>query len=146
MKRIQTALLPLLAGLAFSVLAPQALAQAVYRCGSTYSQTPCKGAVTLDVNDGRTAAQRHEAQKTIERNKLAAKALATERLQQEKKIAVQDAAARKEAKKRKMAAQGAAEAVQPGQQIQKKPKKHPKEAELFTATGKKEETKKLEKP
>jgi hypothetical protein len=147
MKMIQTALLSFLAGLACNVYAPKALAQTVYRCGSTYSQTPCKGAVTLDVNDGRTAAQRHEAQKIIDHDKKAAKALETERLQQEKKIAAQDAAVRKEAEKRKLAAQGTVEPVQPGHQIQKKPKKGPKEPEFFTAaTGKKVPEKKSEKP
>ena len=146
MKSTQSALLTILAGLACSTLAPQALAQAVYRCGSTYSQTPCKGAVTLDINDGRTDAQRHEARKIIERDKKAAKSLETERIQQEKKVAAQDAAARKEGEKSKTAAHGTAQAVPPGHQTKKKPKKGPKQPEYFTATAKKEAAQQPAKP
>jgi hypothetical protein len=123
MKTTQATLLAILTGLTCGMAMPQAWAQMVYRCGSNYSQTPCKGAVTVDISDGRTAAQRHEAQKIMERNRKAAKVLETERLQQKKKAAAQDASARKEAEKRKLTAQGAAEPVQAGHQVKKKPKK-----------------------
>lgn len=36
-------------------------AEEVYRCGSTYSQKPCPDAVVVDVQDGRTPAQKAEA-------------------------------------------------------------------------------------
>ncbi|HEX6706243.1 MAG TPA: hypothetical protein VF169_15905 [Albitalea sp.] len=41
----------------------------IFRCGQTYSQTPCDGGRQLEVNDGRTAAQRAEAKRVAAREK-----------------------------------------------------------------------------
>lgn len=74
------ALSPLLAG-----------AAPIYRCGQTYSQTPCPGGRLIDAADPRSAAQRAEARRTVERERqLAAK---MERDRQEKESGVPHAQA-----------------------------------------------------
>ena len=46
----------------------------IYRCGQTYSQMPCPDGRIIDSSDPRTAAQRAEARRQVEREKeLAAK-------------------------------------------------------------------------
>lgn len=132
--------------LACYLLAPSAFAQKVYRCGSVYSQTPCDGATTVDVNDSRTAAQKKDAESAVVRDTQTAKTMETERVKQEKQLAAQNAATQKEAAQRKLAVEKAAEEKHPEHHI-KKPKKGPKEPEFFTAAaGKKETEKKSEKP
>jgi hypothetical protein len=128
------------------LLAPSAFAQKVYRCGSVYSQTPCEGATTVDVNDSRTAAQKKEAESAIARDEKTAKAMETNRVKQEKQLAAQNSAAQKETTQRKLTVEQAAEEKHPAHHI-KKPKKGTKEPEFFTAaTGKKEAEKKSDKP
>jgi hypothetical protein len=131
--------------LACFLLAQSAFAQKVYRCGSVYSQTPCEGAITVDVNDSRTAAQKKEAESAIMRDEKTAKAMETNRIKQEKQRAAQNYAAQKETAQRKLAAEKAAEGKHPEHHI-KKPKKGTKEPEFFTAaTGNKEAKKKSDK-
>ncbi|MFO1217679.1 MAG: hypothetical protein U1E89_04770 [Burkholderiaceae bacterium] len=61
-----------------------ALAQErIYRCGSSYSQSPCAAAVTLVVDDARTADQRHDAQLVAARDAKLAEAMSRERRQRE---------------------------------------------------------------
>lgn len=123
-----------LIALACTVTASQSGAQKVYRCGSVYSQTPCEGAVTLDVNDSRTAAQKREADQLIEREAKAAKGMEARRIQEEKQVAARDAAARKETEQRKLAESRAAAAAQKPPEHHLKPaKKGKKEPEFFTA-------------
>jgi len=51
-----------------------AQAQAIYRCGQTYSQVPCPDGRIIDSSDPRTAAQRAEAKRVaIRERQLAAK-------------------------------------------------------------------------
>ena len=58
-------------------------AQTVYRCNDSYSDKPCPGAATVDVNDKRSAAQKQEADKSTRHDQQAAQKLEKERLQQE---------------------------------------------------------------
>jgi hypothetical protein len=62
-------------------------ANAVYRCGNTYSATPCAGAGTgtppLDVDDPRTAAQRRQGQDVAAREKRLAAWLTAQRHERE---------------------------------------------------------------
>ena len=79
---------PLLATLliAASALSTSASAQKVYRCGSTYSQTPCGGDRTLDIaspNAQSAAARKQAVDKENKRQMAAAKALEKERLANE---------------------------------------------------------------
>ena len=101
---IATALLPA----ALGMLPPNVWAQKVYRCGTVYSQTPCEGAVTVDVNDSRTQAQQREAEQAAQRDGKSANTLETRRLQEEKQVAARDAAARKEVEQRRLAEKRAA--------------------------------------
>jgi hypothetical protein len=41
----------------------------IYRCGNTYSQTPCPGGKLVDASDPRTAAQRAEARRIAAKEK-----------------------------------------------------------------------------
>lgn len=57
----------------------------VYRCGSSYSQTPCPGGTQLEAGDPRTAAQRAEARRIAAAERNAARKAEQERLSAEKK-------------------------------------------------------------
>jgi len=60
-------------------------AQTVYRCGNTYSQTPCPAASALPVDDARTSAQKAQADEVIRREQNTAKTMEADRLVQERK-------------------------------------------------------------
>ena len=68
-----------------------AQAQKIYRCGSHYSQTPCEGAVEVNADDARSAAQKTDSQKAIARDGRTASAMEKARLQEEEKRNAQDA-------------------------------------------------------
>ena len=131
--------------LAGSLCTPHAAAQKVYRCGSVYSQTPCKGAITVDVNDSRTPEQKQEADQAIERDAETARSMEAERIKKEKQIAAEEAAARKVTEKRKLDAQREAQTRHPPHHL-KPPKKSRKQPEFFTAAGKKDPDKPSGKP
>lgn len=57
----------------------------VYRCGSSYSQTPCPGGTLVEAGDPRTAAQRAEARRIAAAERTAARKAEQERLAAEKK-------------------------------------------------------------
>ncbi len=78
-----------------------ASAQKVYRCGSTYSQTPCPDAVTVDAADERTKAQKSDAQRATVRDAKTALALEKTRLKEEKEAAEARKAADKRAAAKK---------------------------------------------
>jgi hypothetical protein len=60
-------------------------AQPVYRCGSTYSQSPCPaGGRIVDATDPRSAAQRAEAQRVAANERRLAADLQRDRLADEK--------------------------------------------------------------
>jgi hypothetical protein len=74
---------------------PSHAAQTVYRCGSSYSQTPCQGAVAIDADDSRSAAQKASADATIRRDGQIANSMEKARLKDEKGAAAREATARK---------------------------------------------------
>ena len=43
------------------MMAPALPAQPVYRCANSYSQTPCAGGATIDVDDSRSPAQKAQS-------------------------------------------------------------------------------------
>ena len=67
-----------------SVSAGGAGAQQIYRCGDSYSQTPCPDGVVIEATDGRTKAQKKQADLATERAERTAAALGKARLQQER--------------------------------------------------------------
>lgn len=59
-------------------------AQNIYKCGSSYSQTPCAGATTLSVDDARTEAQKQQTDAATRGDAKLAQSLAKDRIAQEK--------------------------------------------------------------
>jgi hypothetical protein len=55
----------------------------IYRCGQSYSQTPCPGGKLIDAADPRSAAQRAEARRTAQRERQLADRLERDRQQQD---------------------------------------------------------------
>ena len=72
---------------AFWTLA-HAQAQNVYRCGGSYSNTPCPGATVVPTDDPRSSAQRAQTDAATKRDARSAQVLETERLKQEAKPAL----------------------------------------------------------
>jgi hypothetical protein len=60
-----------------------ASAQQVYRCGNSYSQTPCTGAVAVNTDDPRTDTQRAEAKQALASDKALTKELEARRQKDE---------------------------------------------------------------
>lgn len=60
-------------GLGLALLGGSAAAAAIYRCGNTYSQTPCpEGGKVVEATDPRSAAQRAEARRIAAAERKAA--------------------------------------------------------------------------
>jgi hypothetical protein len=70
--------------LALSALCLSAQAQ-VYRCGGSYSNTPCPGATIVPTDDARSAAQKAQTDAATKRDAKSAQVLEVERLKQEGK-------------------------------------------------------------
>ena len=68
-------------------LAGPVQAQAVYRCGDSYSQQPCPGGKEVQVEDSRTAAQRLDTSQAAQREAKTADAMEKARLKEEAKVA-----------------------------------------------------------
>lgn len=60
---------------------------AAYRCGNSYSSTPCPGGKAVDTDDGRSAAQQREAQEVKRRDAALAEQMAAERRAREREAA-----------------------------------------------------------
>lgn len=58
-------------------------AQSVYRCGNSYSQTPCPGSMPVDVADDRSKTQKAQADAASQRDRRTAEAMEKSRLKQE---------------------------------------------------------------
>ncbi|HJV63013.1 MAG TPA: hypothetical protein VJ743_18845 [Albitalea sp.] len=56
-----------------------AAAGPIYRCGKTYSQTPCPNGTLVDAADPRTAAQRAQAKREVAREKRLAAQMESDR-------------------------------------------------------------------
>ena len=70
---------------ALAALPGLATAQLSYKCGNSYSQTPCPDAVVLDKTDQRTSAQKAQADQATQRDARLASTMEKARLQQEAK-------------------------------------------------------------
>ena len=60
-------------------------AQTVYRCGGSYSQTPCSGGVAIDASDPRSSAQKMQSDGATRRDASTADAMRQARLEQERR-------------------------------------------------------------
>ncbi len=79
--------------IAIGALSTWATAQNVYRCGDSYSQSPCAGGVAITVDDARDAAQKNQADEAARRDAKLAQTLEKDRLAQEKVALTQRGAA-----------------------------------------------------
>lgn len=61
-----------------------ALGQTIYRCGDSYSQTPCPGATSLEVDDSRSPVQKAQADAATAAASRAAGTMERERLARER--------------------------------------------------------------
>ncbi len=75
--------LPLILALAAMTLCTGLQAQTVYRCGSSYSQTPCPGGSAVDATDSRTPEQRKAHAASVQQEKRTGDALEKTRLKEE---------------------------------------------------------------
>ncbi len=75
--------------IAACAICTDASAQKVYKCGASYSQTPCPDAVTIHAEDTRSQAQQIDSKKVIARDVAAANAVEKARLKEEKIAAKQ---------------------------------------------------------
>lgn len=82
MKKLCLPVLFLIAGVAFTW---RVQAQSIYRCGNTYSQLPCPGALPLDLNDARQPAQKAQTQEAALTDARLAKTMEQERVAEEKR-------------------------------------------------------------
>jgi hypothetical protein len=113
-------------------LSTGAIAQkTIYRCGTSYSQVPCEGAVSVDAQDARTRADKTEADKATQRDMKQATAMEKARIKEEKEALTQAQAANKASEKSAAKTQDKPEA---NEHEKKKTTKHKKkEPEFFTA-------------
>lgn len=74
---------PLILAIAAMSLCTGLSAQTVYRCGSSYSQTPCPGGGTVDATDSRSAEQRKAHEASVKHEKRAGDTLEKTRLKEE---------------------------------------------------------------
>jgi hypothetical protein len=110
-------------------------AQTVYRCGSSYSQTPCAGAAEVQVDDARTDVQRAAAREGLARDKALGKEMETSRRQDEAQVlarekALQAAHAKQLAHDKALAAKAEARKRSEEKKAHDKGSKH----EVFTVT------------
>ncbi len=111
--------------IAASALSTGAMAQKIYKCGSSYSQIPCPDGVALQAGDARSAAQKTAADKTTREQAAQAKELEKTRLKDD----AQAAAASKPVKVAKAEDKPAKDKAATAK------KKKSKETEYFTAKG-----------
>ena len=101
--------------------------QKVYRCGATYSQTPCPDAVAIDADDARSKAQKTQADQATARDVKTANTLEKTRLKEEEEAAARSQPVTTGGKSSTAKAKTKTDASAP-----KKTKKK-KEPEFFTA-------------
>jgi hypothetical protein len=63
-------------------------AQAIYRCGNTYSQIPCPGAEPKSLNDSRQPEQKKQSDAAVERDAKTAKNMEQARIAEENRLRV----------------------------------------------------------
>ena len=71
--------------IAIGSISTWASAQNAYRCGNTYSQTPCPNGKTIDVTDSRSADQKKQTDAATASTAKAGDAMEKSRLAQEKR-------------------------------------------------------------
>lgn len=75
--------------IAISPYSHWARAEKVYKCGTTYSQTPCRGSTTLEVDDTRDPAEKTRMDAQTKRDAELARDMAQSRLANEAALAAE---------------------------------------------------------
>lgn len=123
---------PLLAvailSVALTSISTRTEAQNVYRCGNSYSQTPCPGGESVDVADPRTPAQKAAADVANRQTARSATEMERSRLREEAAARAANRPTRAASSAPRMLRQDDAG---PPKVLRRKPKK--KESEYFTA-------------
>ncbi len=70
--------------LSIAAVNPHAFAASVYRCGNTYSQSPCAAAQTVEVGDARSTAQQGDARRVADNERQLAADMRRERLEDQR--------------------------------------------------------------
>lgn len=83
MQKLRWQVMFLIAGVA---LAWQVQAQTIYRCGNSYSQAPCPGAVPLDLSDPRLPEQKKQTDAAAINDARLANTMERERLAEEQRL------------------------------------------------------------
>ncbi|CAN5443020.1 hypothetical protein BH11PSE7_BH11PSE7_13450 [soil metagenome] len=129
--------LPAVAVLSMMCLAgPMAGAQTVYRCGSSYSQSPCPAGVAVAVDDPRSAQQKQETEAAARHDSKTADGMEKSRLKQEAMDRPAQLAAARAAQK--AATQKPEKTPAPKKQARKKDKHKETDAPVYTG-GKKDD-------
>jgi hypothetical protein len=76
-----------IASLALCVISASAIAQTTYKCGNSYSETPCVDGKAVTTEDKRTDSQKSQADETNIRQRKAANKFEKDRIAQEKRDA-----------------------------------------------------------
>ena len=100
----------------------------VYKCGSTYSQTPCEGAVAMQVDDARSKEQKSQSEASTVRQGKTANTMEKTRLKEEAQAIAQS---KRTKSSEKSTAKTKADADSTG--ASKNSKSKNKEPELFLA-------------
>ena len=106
----------------------------IYRCGASYSQIPCDGAVAVKADDARTKADKADADKATKRDMKQATDMEKGRVKEEKEALAQGKATVKE--NSKAAGKSVSKDKATTDQVDDantKPKQKKKEPEFFTA-------------
>jgi wyosine [tRNA(Phe)-imidazoG37] synthetase (radical SAM superfamily) len=110
--------------IAACVFPSMACAANVYKCGNSYSQVPCPGAVEINTSGSPDAMRQRAARKEAEKEKKAANAMEKQRLAEERA----ELKAQQQAEKARLVPLKADEKESPNTK-----KKSPKEPPYFTA-------------
>jgi hypothetical protein len=72
--------------IAICTIEARAQTPSAYRCGNSYSQTPCPGGVSVDTADSRSNAQKAQSDAMIQRDKATAESMEKSRRQEEEAL------------------------------------------------------------
>lgn len=97
--------------IAISPYSSWARAEKVYKCGSTYSQTPCRGSTTLEVEDARDPLEKKRMDAQTQRDAELARDMEQSRLANEAALAAERTQQAQSAAKRRQKIKDAAAAV-----------------------------------
>ena len=105
----------------------------VYRCGTSYSQVPCDGAVAINAGDARSRADKAAADQATKRDMKQAQDMEKARVKDEKEALAQGKLAAKDFEKSAAKTKAKPKSTQDEESSKKKPKHKKKDAEFFTA-------------